>query len=441
MHYKNFCSAIFLFVFAVHPHTAIGQQLTLTARQAVDRAEPLAKQWAADAMLIFVGTAIEPGMYANGKADAWACGYYSAAKDSARNYYAALGGPVSYEPKPPAGYPSLQPVGANWRDSDAAGQSAESRGGARFRAAHPDAIVQAALYWGASGSETGKGELGLWWWFAYFSPAASTFIKFELSAMTFVPRPQSIITTSKPPLGQDVPLTTERGERLAVLNFSAGALDSVRLEAFTGLLPDTTAGKAVLRYYQLTAYPDTALFVVTLTLYYAQEEFKLSGISDESGLQLYRHAGTSWELAGGAADSARNFVAAAGVTNFSVWAFANPKEQPLAVREQNKRLPVSFGLAQNFPNPFWSAATSRSAGNPETEIRFTLPEANPVVLKIFNVLGEEICTLVEAPYEAGYHSIRWDGKDKHGNPVASGVYLYQLRAGEFAQVRKMSLLR
>jgi flagellar hook assembly protein FlgD len=84
---------------------------------------------------------------------------------------------------------------------------------------------------------------------------------------------------------------------------------------------------------------------------------------------------------------------------------------------------------------------ARGWGNPETEIRFQLPEASHVVVKIFNINGEEIRTLVDTPYQAGYHRVRWDGKDKHGNPAASGVYLYQLQAGSFSQVRKMSLLR
>jgi hypothetical protein len=104
-------------------------------------------------------------------------------------------------------------------------------------------------------------------------------------------------------------------------------------------------------------------------------------------------------------------------------------------------LPDDFSLFQNHPNPFLSAAKSRLAGNPETEIRFALPEAGHAVLKIFNLMGEEIRTLADEQREAGYHHIRWDGKDNNGNPVASGVYLYQLRAGNFSQVKKMSLLR
>jgi outer membrane protein assembly factor BamB len=88
-------------------------------------------------------------------------------------------------------------------------------------------------------------------------------------------------------------------------------------------------------------------------------------------------------------------------------------------------------LSQNHPNPF----------NPSTDIHFQLPQASQVVLKIFNTFGEEIRTLVDGPYSAGFHSLRWDGKDRNGNQVASGMYFYQLRAGGFTQMRKMILLR
>lgn len=94
-------------------------------------------------------------------------------------------------------------------------------------------------------------------------------------------------------------------------------------------------------------------------------------------------------------------------------------------------LPESFALEQNYPNPF----------NPETEIRFQLPAADHVVIKIVNARGQEIRTLVNDQYEAGFHSVRWDGKDKNGTPVSSGVYLYQLQAGAFSKVMKMSLVR
>jgi hypothetical protein len=101
------------------------------------------------------------------------------------------------------------------------------------------------------------------------------------------------------------------------------------------------------------------------------------------------------------------------------------------VQDRIVELPIEYALEQNYPNPF----------NPETEIRFQLPKSGYVVLKIFNTLGAEIRTLVDAPYRPGYHHARWDGEDNNGKPVASGVYFYRLQAGNFSQVKKMSLLR
>lgn len=94
-------------------------------------------------------------------------------------------------------------------------------------------------------------------------------------------------------------------------------------------------------------------------------------------------------------------------------------------------VPENYTLAQNYPNPF----------NPETEIRFQLPKTSHVMLRIFNTLGQEIRTLADKQYEAGFHSVSWDGKNNNGNVVSSGIYLYQLRADNFTQAKKMSLLR
>jgi alpha-amylase len=120
----------------------------------------------------------------------------------------------------------------------------------------------------------------------------------------------------------------------------------------------------------------------------------------------------------------------------------NDGEKP-SIASAQPQTPEHFALEQNYPNPFLSGAKSPalSGGNPETEIRFQLPEASHVVVKIFNTLGKEIRTLVNASYQPGYHNVRWDGKDENGNPVASGVYFYQLQAGNFSQMKKMSLLR
>jgi subtilisin family serine protease len=94
-------------------------------------------------------------------------------------------------------------------------------------------------------------------------------------------------------------------------------------------------------------------------------------------------------------------------------------------------LPAAFALFQNYPNPF----------NGNTEIRYDLPEPADVELTIFNVLGQEVRKLLQARQEAQEHHIQWDGKNDAGEPVATGIYLYELRAGNFSQVRKMAYVR
>ena len=89
-------------------------------------------------------------------------------------------------------------------------------------------------------------------------------------------------------------------------------------------------------------------------------------------------------------------------------------------------LPTEFALHQNYPNPF----------NPTTEISFSLPNAGDVKLEIFNIMGQKVTTLVDGQLEAGEHVIPWNGCE-----VASGVYFYRLRAGDFISTRKMLLLK
>lgn len=94
-------------------------------------------------------------------------------------------------------------------------------------------------------------------------------------------------------------------------------------------------------------------------------------------------------------------------------------------------LPRSFALGQNYPNPF----------NPSTSFVIALPTASHVTLDVFNLLGQRVSRLYDAPAPAGYLDIRWDGRNDQGRPVGSGVYFYRMVAGEFQQVRKMVLLK
>jgi hypothetical protein len=95
------------------------------------------------------------------------------------------------------------------------------------------------------------------------------------------------------------------------------------------------------------------------------------------------------------------------------------------------KIPIEYALNQNYPNPF----------NPTTTIEFAIPQAASVSLKIFNIRGQLINTLVNAPLSAGKHSVVWDGTKQTGEKVASGIYLYLLQSNDFRQVRKMILLK
>ncbi|MGH7454210.1 MAG: FlgD immunoglobulin-like domain containing protein, partial [bacterium] len=78
---------------------------------------------------------------------------------------------------------------------------------------------------------------------------------------------------------------------------------------------------------------------------------------------------------------------------------------------------------------------------PTTDIRFALPEAGHVVLKIFNTLGENIRTLADKDFPAGSHTVRWNAQNDRGEKVPSGVYFYQLVTSNFTETRRMVLAK
>jgi hypothetical protein len=105
-------------------------------------------------------------------------------------------------------------------------------------------------------------------------------------------------------------------------------------------------------------------------------------------------------------------------------------------------VPAEYDLSQNYPNPF----------NPSTDIKYQIPDVQlPVhtVLRIYNILGQEVRTLVDEVQEVGYYTVTWDGRDGRGNEVPTGIYFYQLTAGgtsrhsqgDFHRTRKMILLK
>ena len=99
--------------------------------------------------------------------------------------------------------------------------------------------------------------------------------------------------------------------------------------------------------------------------------------------------------------------------------------------EGEQILPSQFALHQNYPNPF----------NPVTSLLYDLPAQAQITLTIYDLMGREITQLVNTTQEAGYRSVQWNATDMHGKPVSAGVYIYQIRAGEFVQTKKMVLLK
>lgn len=94
-------------------------------------------------------------------------------------------------------------------------------------------------------------------------------------------------------------------------------------------------------------------------------------------------------------------------------------------------IPSAFELSQNYPNPF----------NPETVIRYELLKNTRVELAIYNLMGQRIRVLVSENQSTGSYQTMWNGTDDAGLPVSSGVYLYELRAGDIRQSKKMVLLQ
>lgn len=94
-------------------------------------------------------------------------------------------------------------------------------------------------------------------------------------------------------------------------------------------------------------------------------------------------------------------------------------------------IPLRYSLEQNYPNPF----------NPVTVIKYQLPAAADVEIKIFNMLGQEVKTLVDNRQTAGDKSVIWNGKNNYGQEVSSGIYLYRLQTDEYVNTKKLLLIR
>jgi len=114
--------------------------------------------------------------------------------------------------------------------------------------------------------------------------------------------------------------------------------------------------------------------------------------------------------------------------NFGLFVFNSPD---IASSVSETALPQKFTVHDNYPNPF----------NPATNISYNLLETSHVKVSIYNVLGQEIKALLDESQKSGSHSLQWDGTNKRGLKVTSGVYYYRIEAGKDSAVKSMLLVK
>jgi hypothetical protein len=102
-----------------------------------------------------------------------------------------------------------------------------------------------------------------------------------------------------------------------------------------------------------------------------------------------------------------------------------------SVVEITNKIPTEFELSHNYPNPF----------NPSTKFRYALPEGRDVKIIIYDINGSKVTELVNNYQAAGTYEVTWNGKNDLGQQVASGTYIYNVKAGNFVQTKKMVLLK
>ena len=103
----------------------------------------------------------------------------------------------------------------------------------------------------------------------------------------------------------------------------------------------------------------------------------------------------------------------------------------VASADEGSLLPSEYALFQNYPNPF----------NPSTQISFDVPNSEFVTLRVYNLLGQDVKTLINQSMTPGRYTVEWNGNDMLNNDVASGVYFYELRGESFISRKKMLLIR
>ena len=122
-------------------------------------------------------------------------------------------------------------------------------------------------------------------------------------------------------------------------------------------------------------------------------------------------------------------IVSASVHDDAITWYESNYNELLSIR--NEIIPTNYNLHENYPNPF----------NPVTILNFDLPEMSNVKLTIFNIIGQEVKIFKIKNVSPGYHSLKWNSKNKDGDTLSAGIYFYRLEANHFIKTKKMILLK
>jgi hypothetical protein len=224
------------------------------------------------------------------------------------------------------------------------------------------------------------------------------------------------------------------GQVRAKINVTtAGSLSEIDVTVHPGET-HTYAPASLQRWYEITSTGSGATFDITLSY----KDTELNG-EVESDLNLWLWDGASWNGPGLYSDTSAidNWLTVTGQTSFGDWVISDADDAGALPVENDPIITGDYELLQNYPNPF----------NPSTKIQFQVSSRTQVTLKVYDVLGNEVATLVNEEKPAGNYEVEFNPVSRNRN-LASGIYFYQLKAtpiggqaGEFIQTKKMIYLK
>ena len=196
--------------------------------------------------------------------------------------------------------------------------------------------------------------------------------------------------------------------------------------------PQVSGGQPVMFFDIDTDIADGTSFEAEVTVTYTDEQLAAAGVVHEDSLKLFRYDDDNdlWVQLPTTVDRIRN-IATATTTAFSTWSLGPAATSGVTEETVTGNVPKVFTLGQNAPNPF----------NPSTRISYAVPRTGKIRLVVYNLLGQQVETLVDGVKAAGTYTVTWDAQH-----LASGLYFYRLEAsvdGQTAKVvtKKMTLLK